>query len=194
MSADRITSGQWQEFRKELCSILTRNELDKGLSPLEMARARMKELAAAEAQASANTGYSHPGLERFQLGYEQGKQDALREVAEAIGWPSWLGLQALLDQMERTTPIPKLELEAEPAPAPEQTLQVKYAFDAEDGTESLVISLNDIEIDFGDGEHEDNTIARNFSDCHRIPDLVVAANALGLAGTKVSIVRTEEGV
>lgn len=104
-----IPRSVYDGFQHTLRSILLRTEQDSSLSNIELAQLRMKELASAEAQASAATGHNHPAAERYQIGYEQGKQDALREVAEALGWPEWLGVQQLLDQMERTTPLRKLD-------------------------------------------------------------------------------------
>ena len=46
-------------------------------------------------------------------------------------------------------------------------------------------------LDCGDGEHEDNTLGRNFSDCYSIPQLMEKAFDAGRAGQGFEIVEEE---
>jgi len=62
----------------------------------------------------------------------------------------------------------------------------KYEYDW-GSRKGLEIESGDITLEFHDGEPEDATLWRDFSDCYRITDLVKRAHEAGLAGESLSI-------
>jgi len=71
-------------------------------------------------------------------------------------------------------------------------LKVISGFDYEVYSTRIKINLGEITLWFLDGEAEDNTLWRNFSDCHDIKKMVMEANRLWLEGTSITLTEIED--
>lgn len=74
------------------------------------------------------------------------------------------------------------------------TLRITRTEYTNDYHSGLKYELGGLELDFVDGEHEDNNLGRNFEDCYSIVDLIKAAHELGQKGEPLEIEEVERKV
>ena len=67
-----------------------------------------------------------------------------------------------------------------------------HALDRDDYRQYMRIDEDGVKlVEFCDGEHEDNTLSRNFNDCVRLHDLFQKFYEYGLAGKQVTFTSEE---
>lgn len=73
------------------------------------------------------------------------------------------------------------------------TTRSESAVEACEWRNAIEIELEGEKLSFSDGEPEDATISRDFSDVHNIENLILLANKLGLEGKKITVNEVKSG-